>query len=285
MDVAQHPEEPGPLPRTREAVDWWLRKWGRDTVVEGKVPLTRRDVERLIEVNGSTAEELALYLRNMSQINFGTILDADHAVQTFNLQGANLSLAGLQGAVLTGANLQDAGLWRADLQGAVLAEANLQGAHLMEANLAGAFLAEANLQGADLSGADLRESDLLEAKLQDADLSDADFRGASLTGVHLSPATNLEGAKWDKDYVSILERTGEYEDAMVLYRRLKEWHRGAGKLTIAGEFHYREEEVRTKAVGQHLSSEFSKEFKAFKHRVAMIWRQLRGDKGIPQLKE
>lgn len=29
-----------PLPRSREAVDWWLEKWGRQEVVMGNQPLT-----------------------------------------------------------------------------------------------------------------------------------------------------------------------------------------------------------------------------------------------------
>ena len=50
-------EEQAPLPRGREAVDWWLKKWGRSE------PLTREDVQHLIKVNGGTANELALSRR------------------------------------------------------------------------------------------------------------------------------------------------------------------------------------------------------------------------------
>lgn len=41
-----------------------------------------------------------------------------------------------------------------------------------------------------------------------------------------------------------------------VYRHLKEWHEGAGMLTIAGEFHYREEIALSKRQWQHLCSEF-----------------------------
>jgi hypothetical protein len=71
MDEEEREEKQGPLPRSREAVDWWMKKWGRDAVVEGKEPLTREDVERLIEVNGGKAEGLDLNFRDMRGINLG----------------------------------------------------------------------------------------------------------------------------------------------------------------------------------------------------------------------
>ena len=94
-------EEQGPLPRYREAVDWWLARWGRTEL------LTREDVERLIEANGGTAEGLYLVSRDLQ--------DAD--LRYANLQGANLWRANLQGADLSGAKLQGADLFGADLQG------------------------------------------------------------------------------------------------------------------------------------------------------------------------
>ena len=72
-----------------------------------------------------------------------------------NLRDADLSDADLARANLTGANLRDADLSRADLDGAILTLADLDGAILAGANLAGANLAGANLAGADLTDADL----------------------------------------------------------------------------------------------------------------------------------
>jgi len=184
MDETQRPEEQGPLPRSQEAVDWWLKKWGRDTVVEGKEPLTWEDVERLIEVNGGTAE----------------------------------------------------------------------GLHLVERDMLGA-----DLRGADLAGASLQGASLWEAKLQ----------GASLEGARISPGTNLEGVEWDPKYISALERRGDYEAASAVYRRLKEWYRGAGMLSIAGEFHYREREASHKAGWQRSGRQFKTELVA-------AWRRFRG---------
>ena len=87
-------EEQAPLPRGREAVDWWLKKWGRSE------PLTREDVQHLIKVNGGTANELALSRRN------------------------------LQDASLGDSNLRGARLWRTNLRHASLGYANLYGADL-----------------------------------------------------------------------------------------------------------------------------------------------------------
>jgi len=243
MGKEEWQEEKGPLPRTSEAVDWWLKKWGRTE------PLTREDIERLIEVNGDTAKEL-------------------------NLGGR-------------------------DMRGADLISANLQGADLYEADLQGASLAGAKLQGADLSW----------ANLQGADLRDANLQGAELQGVKISPATNLEGVKWDPKYINVLERKGEYEAAEAVYRRLKEWYRGAGMQTIAGEFHYREMEAKSKAgwrqswreikqfgrgFGQlwtefkQLGADFrqlGRGFKEFKQQLAVAWKRLKGEEGSTHLKE
>jgi hypothetical protein len=213
-DETQHLEEQGPLPRTWEAVDRWLKKWGRDAVVAGAEPLTREDVERLIEANGGNPDELHLSQRDMRRVG---------------------------------------------LYGATLRRANLQGADLHEADLQGAHLEFADLQQADLCLVDLRGADLRGVKLQ----------GASLAGANISQDTDLEGVVWDKGYISALERRGDYEAASAVYRRLKEWYRAAGMLTIAGEFHYREREASRKAQGQRIGRQF-------KEGLAEAWRRLRG---------
>ena len=114
-----------PLPRTREAVDWWLKEWGRDEVLSGDDPLTRADVERLLDVNGGAAEGLDLSLRNFRSANLANI----------NLRGVVLREADL-GRV----DLRDAELFRADLTGADLFRTDLRGAFLAQANLEGAFI-------------------------------------------------------------------------------------------------------------------------------------------------
>lgn len=263
MDETQRSQEQGPLPRSLEAVDWWLKKWGRTE------PLIREDVERLIEVNGGTAERLVLNRRDLGGANLREANLQSANLRATNLQGANLWRANLQGANFRGANLQGASLQRANLQGASLWEANLQGASLRGADLQGASLWEANLQGADLRATNLQGADLRWANLQGANFRGAMLQEASLAEASISPDTDLEGVQWDPKYISALERHGAYEAASAVYRWLKEWYRGAGMLTIAGEFHYREQEASHKAGWQRLVRQFKKE-------LVTAWRELKG---------
>jgi hypothetical protein len=243
MEQTPRPDEKGPLPRSREAVDWWLKKWERTE------PLTWEDVERLRMVNGGTAEELNLSRRR--------------------IRGENLIRANLRGAYFLGADLQSASLVGANLQSTNLRFANLQDAWLTLAELQSANLWEANLQDVHLSGARLQGANLREAHIEGANLRNAELQGANLQEAKISPLTNLEGVKWDAKYISVLEQRGEYEAASGVYRRLKEWHRARGMLTIAGEFHYREQEASRKAKGQRL-------IRQFKAELAEAWRRLKG---------
>src|SRR5919106_6403959 len=108
MDEEKRLPEQGPLPRNREAVDWWLRKWGRHAVADGKEPLTREDVERLIDANGGTAEGPDLSWRDMRGIDLeargGTLFDPVR----FNLQGIDMESANLRDANLNCADLKEA---------------------------------------------------------------------------------------------------------------------------------------------------------------------------------
>lgn len=199
MQEEQPRQEKGPLPRTREAVDWWLKKWGRQAVLDSQEPMTREDVERLIEINGGTAEGLYLFKRNLS--------------------GIELLEASLRGAILAESKFYKAMIFSVDLQEAELARANFHGA-----NLNCSDLRDANLFSADFS-----KAYMIEVKLQGAKLTHADLRDANLKWVEISHETDLEGVKWgkdNKDFVSVLERQGDYEAAVALYRRLKEWYRG-----------------------------------------------------------
>jgi hypothetical protein len=78
---------------------------------------------------------------------------------------ANLYMADLRGAYLSGTNL-----YMANLRGA-----NLSGAHLYMADLSEADLSRADLSGADLRGADLYMADLYMADLRKAHLSRANL--------------------------------------------------------------------------------------------------------------
>jgi uncharacterized protein YjbI with pentapeptide repeats len=231
-------------------------------VVDGKEPLTREDVERLIEVNGGIAEGLFLRRRDMRRINLWGGLDSEHDVQPFQFQDVDLSWSNLQEADLSWADLEGARLFRSVLQGVDLLRANLRNAYLREANLQRAYLQDVNLQDANLetanlqSGmlvdANLQRANLREANLQGANLSHSDMRGADLRGadlrhaylakVQISSETNLERVKWDSKFISGPEWNGDYETAIALYRQLKEWYDRAGMRDIAGQFHYRERE-------------------------------------------
>ena len=130
------------------------------------------------------------------------------------LQGADLSVAQLQGARLILAQLLGADLSEARLEGAHLSDAQLEGADLIGAQLQGAHLEDAQLQGADLSGAQLEKADLSDAQLQGADLfgaqlEGADLRGAQLERVDMYGVASLVGAHWDRaflDYTRIDRR-------------------------------------------------------------------------------
>ena len=110
-----------------------------------------------------------------------------------DLGQADLGLANLRDANLSGANLSEAYLFNADLRFATLDSANLRDANLGGANLSIAKLRGASLAGAWLFNANLSGADLRLAKLRDADLSDANLSGANLSG-----AENLTQAQLDK---------------------------------------------------------------------------------------
>ena len=109
------------------------------------------------------------------------------------LNGADLSMACLKGAVLTKAHLQGVSLDGAYLQHARLTEAHMQGASLIAASMQGASLDRAHMQGAHLGLASMQEASLEGAFLQGASLDEAYLQGASLTGAHLQGA-NLDAA-------------------------------------------------------------------------------------------
>ncbi|HSR34716.1 MAG TPA: pentapeptide repeat-containing protein [Anaerolineae bacterium] len=119
-----------------------------------------------------------------------------------DLSGADLSQAGLDGAVfvesdLAKANLDEACLNSADLSKAILVDARLGGAKLSQAMLAEADLSQARREGASLLQANLQGADLSDANLKGAFLEGADLRGADLTGAILADASGLETVIYD----------------------------------------------------------------------------------------
>ena len=104
------------------------------------------------------------------------------------LNGAELSDAHLENAVLDKASLKVAMLYNADMRSAKLDGANLHGAHLIDADLRGASLWKTLLFGAWLSWTDLRGASFDEARLQGARLMQADLKSARLLEAHLQGA-------------------------------------------------------------------------------------------------
>lgn len=122
-------------------------------------------------------------------------------LSTLHLEGANLSDAQLERAVLLEAHLEGT-----NLSGANLQEAGLDGAHLERACLADANLCWADLVAADLTGADLSRAHLDSALLTNALLAGANLDGTYLDGAIIEQAhlggTDLkrtvapEGKRW-----------------------------------------------------------------------------------------
>src|SRR5260370_5526228 len=96
--------------------------------------------------------------------------------------GSRLDLDGcdLTGVALQGALLSRAGLNRAVLSGALLSNVKLERAELTGAELEGALLDRADLKGARVSGANLRRADLTATHTPYLDAGFADFSGAQL---------------------------------------------------------------------------------------------------------
>ncbi|WP_326762741.1 pentapeptide repeat-containing protein [Streptomyces phaeochromogenes] len=124
--------------------------------------------------------------------------------ERLNLQGlhladaqlteADLTWAGLDGAVFTEALLYGAVFRRANLEKAVFTGAGLYGAMFMEAHLRGAVFTRADLSGAVFTRADLSGAVLTDANLSGAMLTDANLRWAVLTDADLRWA-DLSGAR------------------------------------------------------------------------------------------
>ncbi len=151
--------------------------------------------------------------------------------------------------------------WRTNFKDTSLINANLRGAILRRCILTHANLKHANMQGAD--------TDLVEAHLEGAYLLGSDMREASFEGVQW-------GSKYDKfvcgeeieaNNTRVKEKKSKdrkekasykqlrrelLKQAESIYRNLKRWHSQAAMHDLAGEFHFREMEVRRKRLSWNL---------------------------------
>ena len=130
----------GPLPRTGDAVDWWLKQWGRDDVLAGIEPMSREDVKRLICANGGTAADLDLTFRNLNSANL-----SEMDLRGVCFKGADLGHTDFRESDLLRADFREADLFRSDLRGAFLMQVNLQGAFLLAVRID----EQTNLEGVD----------------------------------------------------------------------------------------------------------------------------------------
>jgi uncharacterized protein YjbI with pentapeptide repeats len=210
----------------------------------GGVDLTGSDL-RFTHLEGALLDSANLWGANLQDARVNAANLQGTSLRRANLQGAYLWEANLQNADLSQANLQNADLWRANLQGAQLVEANLQHANFWSANLQNACLRRANLRAANFWSANLQGADFFLARLDSTHLAFANLGEAKsiryivwtdsvLPRYFIAEETKMDSSMWDS---RIAEDT---------YRDLKSFYREAGLPEIAAEFHFRENEVRTK---------------------------------------
>ena len=178
-----------------------------------------------------------------------------------NLQCACLDRAILCGDTMESTDLRHASFKNAELVGAWLRQSNLQYAHLRGANLRDALLWDANLQHSDLARANFQLSKLGDSYLEDANLYHAVFDTTYLWRVNLENANNIRYIVWGDNikprYIIGEEIEAEsqpdsikqesFQRAEITYRDLKTWYEKELLYDISEKFHYRENEVITKA--------------------------------------
>lgn len=227
---------------------------------------------RAIDLSNVDLNKADLSHANLKWANFdGSDLEEANLSDT-NLQGAMLSLtnlwkANLTESILTNAVLADAVLDEADLRSSDMRGALFTGARLKGANLAHADLRGAVLTGGDFTGAELAHADLSGAELYGANLSGANLVGADLSGAVLEPrqmweidfkgTRNMSRIIWGSElaqnpYIINDELDGRLEDALIRYRDLKSLYKVHFHEELIGEFHYRENVVKTKLSPQPL---------------------------------
>lgn len=302
-----HPLTPGSVPGSEFS---YLREMGVIEGDEQVRPLNRKDLLQLIKENGGSAEYIDLSRLDMSRIDIrgldlsrmflmGCNLEGaiakpmitlngkteltrgdmayDHILQTWvageiSPSDAEVIPTVLNGSLMQGANLSKADFRWCDLSSATLAGCNFTGASLLSANLSESNLVWARLEEADLRSSVLNGARLERTRIIDADLSQASLHDADLTGAFISPLTSLSGVQWDAKYICRAEREGDYEDAVILYRNLKEWHHRNGYYKIAGEFHYREREAERKADWRSFKSKLAQNTRDLKEAWRGLWK-------------
>ena len=153
----------------------------------------------------------------------------------------------LDGAIMNPSILSGSDMRWASMRGATFTRGEMLSTDLSYVDLTGANLTWVKMDGAVFRRARLREAILERARMLDVDLTYTDLQDASLSGIFISHGTKFEMAGWDRDYISVLERNGQYQEAIELYRNLMAWHEVAGLRDVAGKFYYRMKESQRKA--------------------------------------
>ena len=139
---------------------------------------------------------------NGADLSFARLEEA--ILSKAHLKRVDFSFANLRGAWLDDTHLHGADLSHAMLPDAMLDHSRLYGACLNEANLQMVSFDNARLQGAKLWGADLREAEGIEACLQGAFLRKAILKGTSLV------RAQLQGASFWETYLQEAILTGAH---------------------------------------------------------------------------
>ena len=284
----------------------FLREWGIIEGNKQTRRLDRDDLLRLIQENGGSAEYLDLSGLDMRRIDLRGLDLSKTLMMGCNLEGAiaipmvttsdgnelHFSDLGYEIALTdwyTGNDREWVGQVQAtSLDGAILSLANLSRSDFRWANIRGGVMARCELKSADFSFADLSKvcfdwskldetileqasvkgATLKRVRIMDSDFSCANLQDADLSGAYISRGTKLGTAIWDKNYISILERREEYQEAIELYQMLMEWHETAGLRNKAGKFYYRKRESQRKANQKSLV----KDLKELGGELSKVWR-------------
>ena len=287
-----------------------LREWGIIEDDKQTRRLDRDDLLRLIQENGGRAEHLDLSGLDLRRIDIRG-LDLSKTYMTgCNLEGAvakpmvitsggqelpfsdlgyeialKLWAIGdapewveraqptiLDGAILPFANLSRSDFRWASIRGATISQCEFQSANFSFTDLSTACLDRTKLDEAILEQATVKGAALKQVRIMDSDFSYADLQDADLSGAYISRGTKLGTAIWDKNYISILERRGEYQEAIELYQMLMEWHETAGLRNKAGKFYYRKRESQRKAIQKSLVADF----KELGSELSKVWGIFKG---------
>ena len=158
---------------------------------------------------------------------------------------------------LDGANLKTANLSRSDFRWSIMRAATLTRAIIRLSDMSYADLSDATMDWARMDDVTLRLANLAGASLKHArllsvDFTYADLQDTNLVGIFISHRTQFKSVNWGKKCISILEKKGDYKEAIALYDKLTEWHEMAGLQDLAGTFYYRKRESQRKENQQSL---------------------------------